>query len=184
VTQLGLSIHPIKPGTVADPPAAPAGAAGGTRNAAGRAPEPVEASVACLNFPLPDDPQDTDMPVIAALPIFLPLGHGQTFPHTTLVADATSYTETFPLFQAWKAGLEYCISHNDSRSVTEGGGLFLMAGLAVPAGDPVPFEGYTVVDRVPLSPTAIAPTVVLFDTMAFVGVIGHNLGGTRIQNGA
>ena len=127
--------------------------ANATRNA-----ESVEASLQRLNFPMPGEPADGDYPVIAALPLFLPIGPGQTFPHPLALADATSFRDQFFLFHVWKTGMHYCVNRNQGRSVTVGGPLFHLPGLAVADADDIPFEGYTVRDRIPANPTALVPT--------------------------
>ena len=141
---LGLSIHPTAPDVVPGPPP--------RRNM-----DPIEASMDRLNFPMPEDPQDEHRPVITALPCFLPVGPGQTFPHPVDITTDQSFRETFPLFETWLRGLHYAIDRNNGRSVTSAGPLFHQAALEVEAGIPVPFAGYEVVERISERPVMIDP---------------------------
>jgi hypothetical protein len=120
-----LAIHPSTPDTVEGPT---------IRGAA------EMATMARLNFHLPDNPGDGDYPVIAALPLFLPVGPGQTFPHILPAGDARTFRDTFPLFEIWRQGIIYAKTHNGGRSVTHGGPLFNLANLRIPPGEINPFE--------------------------------------------
>ena len=145
--QLNLSVHPKEPATIVGP-----------RDGITRSAELIEASLERLNFDMPEEPGDGDYPVIAALPCFLPVGPGQSFPHTTPVRGDVSFRESFLPFHVWRGGLAYCLANNDGQSVTVRDGLFHLPALRVPDGDPVPFEGYTVVGRIFVRPTPLVPT--------------------------
>lgn len=143
-----LSMHHQEPGTIPGPPAA-----GGGRRAA-----PVEASIERLGFVVPDEPADEDMPVIVALPLFLPVGPGQTFPHPLTFTSPSTFRDTFPLFETWKEGMKFAIAHNGGRSVLAGGPLFHQPAIVNPVNQPPSFGGYSLRDAIPLQPTALAPT--------------------------
>ena len=82
-TAFHLAIHPSTPDVVPGPPTNALG------NRRGADPEPVEATLERLGFPLAENPTAEDRPVIAALPMLLPIGPGQTFPHLTLWLSPT-----------------------------------------------------------------------------------------------
>ena len=149
---MGLSIHPVAPDVVPGPPP--------RRNF-----EPVEGSMDRLNFPMPDEPEDAHRPVIAALPCFLPIGPGQTFPHPVEITTDRSFRDDFPLFEIWIRGLRYAIDQNGGRSVTVAGPLFHQPGLAVEEGGPPPFAGYEVVDRILERPVMLDPVSPGFQTV-------------------
>ena len=88
--RFNLSIHPQEPSTVAGPP--PPVELG--RGARLNQPAPVEASLGRLDFPMPEGQGPDDLPVIVALPMVLPIGPGQTFPHVTALEGG----EDFVLF--------------------------------------------------------------------------------------
>ena len=145
--QLNLSIHPTEPATIPGP-----------RDGITRTAELVDASLDRLQFEMPEEPGDGDYPVIVALPCFLPIGPGQTFPHPTPIQDDVSFRDDFFLFHVWRGGLRYCIARNQGRSVTRGGPLFHQESLRTNAGNPPAFEGYTVVARLSANPTPVPPT--------------------------
>jgi hypothetical protein len=113
----GFAIHPVAPDTMK----------GAART--------IAASMERLNFPMPDEPEDGDRLVIAALPLFHPVGPGQTFPHLLAIADPQSFSDTFPLFDVWRQGLAYAKSFNSGLSVTGGGPLFNLGPLEIAADD-------------------------------------------------
>jgi hypothetical protein len=136
----GFAIHHVAPDTVK----------GAART--------VTASMERLNFPMPDEPEDGDRPVIAALPLFLPIGPGQTFPHLLAVADPQSFSDTFPLFDVWRQGLAYAKSFNGSLSVTVGGPLFSIEPLAIEADDATnPFNWIQIRAGIPRALTQLIP---------------------------
>ena len=160
--RFNLSIHPQEPSTVAGPP--PPVELG--RGARLNQPAPVEASLERLDFPMPEDQGPDDLPVVVALPMVLPIGPGQTFPHVTALEGGEDFAETFPLFDAWKKGMQYCITANEGRSVTTGGPLFHLPGLAVGDGDPVPFGGYSIRNHLLTRPQMLAPGSERFGVVA------------------
>jgi hypothetical protein len=85
----GFATHPLSPDTVRGGRAA--------RQRSGAA-----ASLERLHFPLPDAAKDDELPVIAALPIFLPIAPGETSPHMLAADDDQLFAETFPLFDVWR----------------------------------------------------------------------------------
>ena len=155
--EFNLATHPTAPDTIAGPPAP--GALGPIR---GAPPPPVEASLARLNFALPDEAVADDHPVIAALPCFLPIGPGQTFPHLLPLADPQTFRESFPLFEVWKRGVAYAVAQSDGLSVTLGTVLFHEPGLELGDGEPDPFEAFTIRLRVPRTPELLGPTHALY----------------------
>ena len=110
-TQFHLPQHPTAPDTVqGPPPAGPPAAA-----------SPVPASNGRLNFTTSGE--DGQQPVIAALPCFLPMPPGHTFPvGTQITSSPGTFRDDFPLFEVWLQGLAYAKTHNDAQSVTMGGG--------------------------------------------------------------
>lgn len=149
--RLGLAVYPIVPDTVAGPPAA------GTRNA-----QPTEPSMERLNFPLPEPAAEGDRPVIAALPVMLPVGRGQTCPHSLALNDAQNFQDTFYRFQVWRNGVKYCVQHNDGRSVTRGGPLFHLPALALEEDQENPFADLDLRDQLLRGPDMVAPHAPLF----------------------
>jgi hypothetical protein len=73
--RFNLPVYPKEPDTIQGPPPA----------AGGRRAVPVEPGMERLNWPLPDDPQEGDEPVIALLPNCLPVGPGQSCDHMLLL---------------------------------------------------------------------------------------------------
>jgi hypothetical protein len=144
----GLAIHPTTPDTIEGP------------SAHGRA---FAATMERLGFPLPDNPGDGDYPVIAALPCFLPIGPGLTFPHPLPANDARTFRDTFPLFEVWRRGVLYAKDHNEGSSVTLGGPLFRPSGVAIPEGDDNPFATLLVRPLiVSAPPVQLLPTSALY----------------------
>jgi hypothetical protein len=119
-----LAVHPRDPDTLD----------GRVRN--GRA---AAGTLERLQFPMPNASAAGDYPVIAALPLFLPVGPVQTFPHSLPLADAGSFADTYPLFQVWWDGIIYAKTMNEGRSVSSGGPLFNTADLLPAEGDNDPF---------------------------------------------
>jgi hypothetical protein len=125
----GLATHPTGPDTVEGP------------TIAGRR---LEATLGRLNFPVPEFPDEGELPVIAALPNFLPIGPGQTFPHLLSIMDPTSFRDGFPLFETYNSGLAYARAYNDGNSVTVGGPLFHLPSLTLAPGVADPFALLTI----------------------------------------
>ena len=149
----GLAVHPTEPDTVGPPP---------PRRVRGEGDLP-EGSMERLNFPTVEAPAEGDHPVIASLPLFLPVGPGQSFTHGSRLDIATGLP-TFPLFTVWVNGLIYAQTNNESRSVTLGGNLFHLPTLEVPEGAPDPFDGFTIRPRLFDAPVLLAPSEALFST--------------------
>jgi len=147
----GLTAHPERPENFRGPaPVVPAEEAPA---------DPVPASLARLHFAGPDPMTDADMPVLVALPAFLPLGPGQTFPLEAKWDDVNSWTPAFPLFAAWCAGVKYISEHNEFFSVSRGGPIFHLPDLEL-ADDADPFAGLTILNRLPRTPYLLPPTFV------------------------
>lgn len=142
-----LATHPVEPDTVE-----------------GRAVRGIAmaASLERLNFGMPDPPELGDYPVIVALPCFLPVGPGLTFPHLLATTDPRSFRDSFPLFEVWRQGLNYANANNDGRSVTQGGTLFNPATLVTPEGQPDPYGDLELVIRLPHEITPVLPTSPLY----------------------
>ena len=123
------------------------------------APEPIPGTLGCLHFPLPDPPTPADHPVVIALPTFLPLAPGQSFPLDVDLTQLETYGDAFPLFKTWCAGLRYVMQHNRGISVTLDGPLFHIPDLILESGDD-PFHGLTVLLQLPgsLFPLQHLPT--------------------------
>ena len=147
-----LAQHPTAPDSIRGPPP-PATADDAT-------PSPVQASTDRLQFPLESD-EDQHSPVIAALPYFLPLPPGCSFPEGTAV-DTTpgKFRDDFRLFEVWLQAHRYARLHNSSQSVTQGGPMFLPADLKT---SQAPFHGLAIVDKLDTTPTTVSP----------VGPLGH-----------
>ena len=140
---LGLEIHPIAPEGVVPPLADPADDV-----------DDANATLARLHFgPIVDD---GDRPVIVALPLFLPLPPGQSFPEGLNLGDPESFRDSFLYFEVWRQGHAYVRNHNDSTSVTLGGPLFHLPSLAV-APPNTPFQRCHVVTQLPDSPALLSP---------------------------
>jgi hypothetical protein len=117
----GFATHPLLPDTV--------------QGRAIRQRSSPAASMERLHFPLPEDADDGDLPVISALPIFLPLAPGETFPHMLAANDVQLFAETFPLFDVCCQGVTYVKTHNQGLSLTAGRDLFNPDALAYDAAD-------------------------------------------------
>jgi hypothetical protein len=116
-----------------------------------------------LHFPLPDAAEDGDLPVIAALPIFLPVAPGETFPHMLAADDDQLFAETFPLFDVWRRGVTYVKTHNQGLSLTIGGDLFDQEALAYdPVDVNLPLNWVQIRAGIPLSLKQLAPTDTLY----------------------
>lgn len=152
---LGLAIHPTTPDTIPGPP--PDGAA--TR---GGANAPLEATLGRLNFTMPDDPAPGDYPVIAAIPNVIPVGPGQTFPHMAALGDTLAGRDTFLLLDVYRQGILYVRTHNGGHSVTRGGPLFHLPGLAVALPVVDPFASLPIVTQAVVNPTNLSPTQPLY----------------------
>jgi hypothetical protein len=145
----GFATHPLSPDTVR-------GRAAGNRSSAA-------ASMERLNFPLPDEADDGDLPVIAALPIFLPVAPGETFPHMLAADDAQSFAEIFPLFDVWRRGVTYVKTHNQGLSLTVGGNLFDPDSLAYDAANvDLPLNWVQIRAGIPLTLKQLSPTDTLY----------------------
>jgi hypothetical protein len=134
---LGLAIHPAAPDTLEGPR---------VRGAA------AVASLERLNFPMPDNPADDDFPVVAALPAFYPIPGGEVFPHLFRLDNAQSFRDTALAFEVWRQGWLYILSHNNGRSVTQGGPLFHLPQFDLADGVENPFVNLTILG-------AVAPTM-------------------------
>jgi hypothetical protein len=146
----GFATHSISPDTVRG------GKGGRTRTSAA-------ASMERLQFPVPDAAEDGDLPVIAALPLFLPVAPGETFPHMLAAGDDQSFAETFPLFDVWRRGVTYVKTHNGGLSLTDGGDLFDQEDLAYdPADLDLPLNWVQVRAGIPPSLKQLAPTDTLY----------------------
>jgi hypothetical protein len=143
----GLATHPVNPDTVSGP--AVRGRASG-------------ASLERLEFPMPDAPEPGDHPVIVALPNFLPIGPGLTFPHLLKVDDPASFRATFPLFEVYRQGAAYIQLNNAGYSVTKAGPLFHLPSLALEDDDVDPFATSDVRVALPRSMTQLEPTDPLY----------------------
>ena len=112
----------------------------------------VEGTLGCLNF---GDAADLpDRPVIAALPGFLPLGPGDTFPDPANLSDDMSYCDSVRLLEVWKRAIYYLKRHNRSCSVTSGGGLFHLPGLH---HVDEPFSAFVIRPSIPADPGFLLP---------------------------
>lgn len=156
-TTFGLSIYPANPDTIGGP--LPDDAVGPRR---GVDPEPPEGSLERLHFPLGDDPTEADRPVIVALPLFLPVGPGQTFPHGLRLDDPRSFQEHFPLLDVWRAGMRYLRAQNGGRSVTVAGDLFYLPTFVPREGLDGHFAPYDIRTTATVTPALLTPTDHLF----------------------
>jgi len=100
--------------------------------------------VECLDWPAGEGDNDDNDPVIVVLPQFLPAGHGQTFPHHHPLESDTSFHDTFPLLEIWRRGVVHACNHNTNNSVTGGGPLFYINGLALDKNDPNPTNDFDI----------------------------------------
>lgn len=163
-----LAIHEMRPDVVEGPTAR------GNR---------LAATMERLNFPMPDNPAGGDYPVVVALPRFLPIGPGQTFPHLLAIDDATSFYGTFPLFEVWRRGLRYARQHNNGHSVTLGGTMFHLPSFEIAQGDDDPFEHFEILPETPRHLNALLPTSALYpqgreQLLSFSDVIWVELGSS------
>ena len=142
---LGLATHPSYPDSVGGPPV--------TRNG-----DPTPASLARLGFPQPEEAVDDDRPVVVALPLFLPLPFGVTFPHPTELTAVQPFRDTSLLLAVWVDGIRYAMDRDNGQSVTEGGPLFHLPLLQVEDGTENPIASHSIKNRIPRSPTLLNPT--------------------------
>jgi len=149
-----LPIYPKEPDTIHGPPLPQEGGRG-VRNR--DPPAPVEPSMERLNWDLPEDHQNEDEPVIALLPMFLPIGPGQSFPHMHALDSETSFAEEFPLLEVWRMGMVYAHTHNEGHSVTTAGPLFHLPSVALDVNVPNPFETYPIRQDLFVTPTLVGP---------------------------
>jgi hypothetical protein len=115
-----------------------------------------------LNFPMPDDPEAGDYPVIAALPTFLPVAPGLTFPHLLPAGDPSTFRPTFPLFEVWRQGVTYAKANNGCHSVTVGGGLFHCPSLVLADEATNVFGSLGIRPSLPTSFLQLSPTDPLY----------------------
>ena len=138
-----LAVHPKAPDTVRGP--SPEGV---------DPPQPVPASADRLQFPMESD-EECHSPVIAALPLFLPIPPGYTFPEGTPIdSPRDQFRADFRLFEVWLQALRYARAHNDFQSVTEDGPLFLLNDLTA---SPNPFQALQVVAELLINPVPSSP---------------------------
>ena len=152
--RFNLPIYPIQPEAAPGPPPDAPVEGRGARN---QHPAPVAGSMERLNWPAEEGDDDDNDPVIVVLPQFLPIGPGQTFPHLHPLESGTSFRDTFPLLEIWRSGVVYARDHNANHSVTRGGPLFHIPGLALDENDPDPTEDFDVRATVFRAPTQLGP---------------------------
>ena len=155
----GLDIHPTTPDTVGGPVTP---ARGGRPSRGDTALGRSEPTLERLNYPMAENAGTDDHPVIVALPCFLPVGPGLTFPHLVPLGDDQSFRGTYPLFEVWKGGMNYVLTQNAGHSVTVGGTLFDLPALVVADAAEGPFTSYDVRPSILLAPTVLSPTQSLF----------------------
>ena len=141
---LQLEVHPTRPETV--PPVLPDNAEA----------DEADATMVRLHFGQIDT--DGDRPVIVALPCFLPIGPGQTFPDPLPADSATDFRQTFRLFEVWRRGVQYAATRNGGNSVTLGGPLFHLPALDPVAGTNPAFSRYPIQLQLPQRPLLLEPT--------------------------
>ena len=151
-TQFALPVHPTDPDGVPGP-----GIPGRGRRAAV---DPEPASLERLAFPMPEEDEEGDRPVIAALPQFMPIPPGATFTHSIPLSMDGTFTSGSTLLDVWFKGVAYAKVRNEGFSVTAGGPLFDQTQLGVEGNDP--FESLDILVRVHDSPTMLIPTSALF----------------------
>ena len=156
---LHLACHPTPPDQVDGPPAIPAVEAGTDDDEEledpNALPTPVEGTMQRLNFG--PTATNADRPVIAALPCFLPLALGYTYPDPMLLGAPATLETTFPVFEIWRRGIQYVRTNNSDTSVTKGGPLFYQPALLLPA-DEDPWVGLDIRRKIPTGPTPLAPS--------------------------
>ena len=122
-----------------------------------RDPDPIEGSMERLHWTAPEGASDDDDPVIVALPQFLPVGPGQTFPHLHPLVSTTSFHETFPLLEVWRRGMAYACERNGNHSVTLGGPLFHLPALELDDNVANPTDVFELVDDLFTLPVQLSP---------------------------
>ena len=161
--RLHLAVHPTPPDQVEGPPAIPVVLVGEEDDEEvedpaedpNAAPNPVEGTMQRLNF----GPTTTneDRPVIAALPCFLPLAFGYTYPDPLPLMAAESLATTFPVFEIWRRGIQYARNNNSDTSVTKGGPLFYQPSLVLPVNED-PWTNLEIRRRIPQAPVPLPPS--------------------------
>ena len=155
-----LTRHPTSPDLIRGPPETPANPP--AADAEGMVdPEPQPATLARLQFPMPENPSPGDYPVVVALPCYLPLAPGQSLPPNVDITKPESYATAAPLFQLWCRGLHYAYHRNASHSVTLAGPLFHLPDLSVGAGEE-PFPTLPLQPTLPLSPHLLPPHFTMY----------------------
>jgi hypothetical protein len=147
-----LAVYPKDPDTIKGPPT----------GAGVRAP-PIEASNERLNWAGGEG--EGSEAVIVALPNFLPVPPGCTFPHMEPLVSGTSLRDDFPLLEVWRGGVTYCRDNNSDTSVTLGGPMFHLPDLALgdEDDDPVdPFDPYPVLLDLVAGLTVVPPVSPVF----------------------
>ena len=151
-TLYSLPTHPTSPDTIGPHQARP------RRNA----PDPEEPTLARLNFPMAEGAGEADRPVIAALPVALPIPPGVHIPHTTPIDSAAELELNCPWITMWMKALKYLRDSNDGISVTRGGPLFDQDGLLVDDNPPEQLDHIHVVMSTVTNPTLVPPTSPFF----------------------
>ena len=109
-TLYSLPTHPTSPDTV------------GPRQVRARrnvnVPEPEDPTLARLNFPMDEGAGEADRPVIAALPVALPVPPGVHIPHTTPIGTAVDLELNCPWITMWLKALKYIRDVNRLRRVS------------------------------------------------------------------
>ena len=161
-----LAVHPTDPDGVPGPRVP----ARGRRPAA----DPEPASLERLGFPMPEDDDDGDRPVIAALPQLLPVPPGATFNHTTPIAEGGTLTSGSPLLDMWFKGVVFLKHRNAGVSVTAGGPLFDQTQLELEGEDP--FGSLDILVNLHCTPTMLVPTSPLFNqVVTYVGTYADDV---------
>ena len=121
----------------------------------------VAPSLARLNF---GPNADTDNPLIAALPVMLPLPVGVPFPQEpwSIHEEDTTMTAAYPLAEAWRKGLSYNSKNNRGYAVTARGPLFDRRELEEHMSE---FEDVTLVNAGQVPFDMIPPTHALHKAM-------------------
>lgn len=169
--ELGLATHPLAPDTLEG------------RRVLGLA---FVGNLERLNFPMPENPVDGDYPLVVALPTFLPIEAGMSFPHLLLLDDPQSFRDTYLAFEVWRRGWQYIIDNNDGKSVTKGGPMFHLPPFNVAAGAEDPFANMTILGPDPVATVTDAvmgPTAALFNQgreqlLAWSDTVWAELGST------